>query len=89
MSLVVRRGTFATSVFGDRHAGNPPIVRLNFLNNDEDRGWVLLQHTDEQIRRPLDQFFLLFGRGSLTSDPNVNIWHEHSPWVCRLLGQRQ
>jgi len=53
------------SVFRDGHAGKSPIVSVHFLDNHERRGWILLQHTDQEICGFCDKGLFLLDRHSL------------------------
>jgi len=54
-------------------SADPPIIGFYPINNNDSRGWILIQHSLEQCCRTSNQFGLLIWGDALFSDFDVYI----------------
>ena len=77
------QGPVSLSAFAYRRDGfssDPPVVRFNFVNDDEGRTRLLSEHVLEQLGNSLNKFLLLLGGHAVLGDPDVYIRHMLPPF---------
>jgi hypothetical protein len=66
---------------GYRFPADSPIIRFHFLNDDNRRRGIFVEHIDKQISNTPDQHLFLFSGRPVSGDFNVYERHGFPPFL--------